>query len=191
MWNSLFLLGGCIPLSQWLISHLVSGLLWLLPTNWVASTSFTNRFLSQELATKPRYPQYIPPWDPRLCWLASGNLSRGLLVTIPHSFMIFPSKQYLHDLPSEENLNRSKFPMCSHSDWIGFHGTIYTGNQSYFPIFSMGLSCRFSLKPIHWHSCPIGYIPNYSHLIGIMISKTIGFRGTLFSDTPKFPNVFP
>ena len=24
----------------------------------------------------------------------------------------------------------------------------------------------------------------YSHLIGIMISKTIGFRGTLFSDTP-------
>ena len=22
------------------------------------------------------------------------------------------------------------------------------------------------------------YIPNYSHLIGIMISKTIGFRGT-------------
>ena len=23
----------------------------------------------------------------------------------------------------------------------------------------------------------IGYIPNYSHLIGIMISKTIGFRG--------------
>ena len=27
--------------------------------------------------------------------------------------------------------------------------------------------------------------PNYSHLIGIMISKTIGFRGTPFSDTPK------
>ena len=27
-------------------------------------------------------------------------------------------------------------------------------------------------------------IPNYSHSIGIMISKTIGFRGTLFSDTP-------
>ena len=25
-----------------------------------------------------------------------------------------------------------------------------------------------------------------SHLIGIMISKTIGFRGTLFSDTPKW-----
>ena len=35
--------------------------------------------------------------------------------------------------------------------------------------------------------CPkIGYIPNYSHVIGIMISKTIGFRGTLFSDTPIY-----
>ena len=32
----------------------------------------------------------------------------------------------------------------------------------------------------------IGYIPNYSHLIGIMISKTIGFRDTLFSDTPTW-----
>ena len=34
-----------------------------------------------------------------------------------------------------------------------------------------------------WVCLKIGYIPNYSHLIGIMISKTIGFRGTLFSDT--------
>ena len=30
----------------------------------------------------------------------------------------------------------------------------------------------------------VGYIPNDSHLIGIMIMKTIGFRGTLFSDKP-------
>ena len=37
---------------------------------------------------------------------------------------------------------------------------------------------------IIWVCLKIGYIPNYSHLIGIMISKTIGFRGTLFSDTP-------
>ena len=29
------------------------------------------------------------------------------------------------------------------------------------------------------------YSPKNSHLIGIMISKTIGFRGTLFSDTPR------
>ena len=36
-----------------------------------------------------------------------------------------------------------------------------------------------------WVCLKIGYIPNYSHLIGIMISKTIGFRGTLFSDKPK------
>ena len=28
-----------------------------------------------------------------------------------------------------------------------------------------------------------------SHLIGIMISKTIGFRGTLFSDTPIWPHI--
>ena len=28
------------------------------------------------------------------------------------------------------------------------------------------------------------YTPNYSHLVGIMISKTIGCRGTLFSDKP-------
>ena len=35
-----------------------------------------------------------------------------------------------------------------------------------------------------WVCLKIGYIPNYSHLMGIMISKTIGFRGTLFSDIP-------
>ena len=43
-------------------------------------------------------------------------------------------------------------------------------------IISSGISIWVCLK--------IGYIPNYSHLMGIMISKTIGFRGTLFSDTP-------
>ena len=32
----------------------------------------------------------------------------------------------------------------------------------------------------------VGYIPNYSHLIGIMISKTSGCRGTLFSDKPIY-----
>ena len=42
------------------------------------------------------------------------------------------------------------------------------------------LNCNKSI----WVCLKIGYIPNYSHLIGIMISKTIGFRGTLFSDTP-------
>ena len=36
-----------------------------------------------------------------------------------------------------------------------------------------------------WVCLKKGYIPNYSHLIGIMII-TIGFRGTLFSDTPKW-----
>ena len=44
-------------------------------------------------------------------------------------------------------------------------------------------------KPMHWY---MGLSENKvysqwnSHLIGIMISKTIGFRGTLFSDTPIF-----
>ena len=52
-----------------------------------------------------------------------------------------------------------------------------------------------------WVCLKIGYIPNYSHLIGIMISKTIGyngvhnifrhtqinnFQGTLFSDKPIY-----
>ena len=32
----------------------------------------------------------------------------------------------------------------------------------------------------------MGYTPNYSHLVGIMISKTIGCRGTLFSDKPIY-----
>ena len=46
-------------------------------------------------------------------------------------------------------------------------------------------SCIYLLYVHHiWVCLKIGYIPNYSHLIGIMISKTIGFRGTLFSDTP-------
>ena len=39
---------------------------------------------------------------------------------------------------------------------------------------------------LNWVCLKIGYIPNYSHLIGIMISKTIGFRGTLFLDTPNW-----
>ena len=35
-----------------------------------------------------------------------------------------------------------------------------------------------------WVCLKMGYTPNYGHLVGIMISKTIGCRGTLFSDTP-------
>ena len=46
---------------------------------------------------------------------------------------------------------------------------------------------RFSAgKPtsLIWVCLKMGYTPNYSHLVGIMISKTIGCRGTLFSDKP-------
>ena len=35
-----------------------------------------------------------------------------------------------------------------------------------------------------WVCLKMGYTPNYSHLVGIMISKTIGFKATLFSDKP-------
>ena len=37
---------------------------------------------------------------------------------------------------------------------------------------------RTSFVILMWVCLKIGYIPNYSHLIGIMISKTIGCRGT-------------
>ena len=37
-----------------------------------------------------------------------------------------------------------------------------------------------------WVCLKIGYIPNYSHLIGIMISKTIGFRGTRYFQTHPY-----
>ena len=41
-------------------------------------------------------------------------------------------------------------------------------------------------KWFKWVCLKIGYILNYSHLVGIMISKTIWVQwGTLFSDTPK------
>ena len=41
-------------------------------------------------------------------------------------------------------------------------------------------TCRHLFEGCYtnWVCLKIGYIPNYSHLIGIMISKTIGFRGT-------------
>ena len=38
----------------------------------------------------------------------------------------------------------------------------------------------------NWVCLKMGYTPNYSHLVGIMISKTIGCRGTLFSDKPNW-----
>ena len=49
----------------------------------------------------------------------------------------------------------------------------------------------YSWEKIHyfmehvWKQQKIGYIPNYSHLIGIMISKTIGFR-VHYSQTHPF-----
>ena len=37
-----------------------------------------------------------------------------------------------------------------------------------------------------WVCLKIGYIPNHSHLIGIMISKTIGFRGLAYFQTHPY-----
>ena len=43
------------------------------------------------------------------------------------------------------------------------------------------------LTAVMWVCLKIGYIPNeIAIFLGIMISKTIGFRGTLFSDTPIY-----
>ena len=59
-------------------------------------------------------------------------------------------------------------------------------NGDVFHMTRMGFFFGFFI----WVCLKIGYIPNYSHLIGIMISKTIGFRGTLFSDKPIFQTRF-
>ena len=39
-----------------------------------------------------------------------------------------------------------------------------------------------------WVCLKIGYTPNYSHLVGIMISKTIGFRGLAYFQTNPYRN---
>ena len=39
---------------------------------------------------------------------------------------------------------------------------------------------------IVWVCLKMGYTPNYSHLVGIMISKTIGFRGTNHFQTQPY-----
>ena len=57
---------------------------------------------------------------------------------------------------------------------------------------------QFSFFRIKIDKDPYGYVwkwgPNpqwNSHLVGIMISKTIGFRGTLFSDKDPYLPAFP
>ena len=39
-----------------------------------------------------------------------------------------------------------------------------------------------------WVCLKIGYISNYSHLIGIMISKTIGYNGVHYFQTHPYGN---
>ena len=72
--------------------------------------------------------------------------------------------------------------------WHGRCGCAIWGNR-------LGDCClnMFEYFPI-WVCLKIGINRVYSqwnsHLIGIMISKTIGFRGTLFSDTPIYSHFF-
>ena len=56
-------------------------------------------------------------------------------------------------------------------------GRIFMQN-SCCPCFEVQLDRKQSLTFNKRVCLKIGYIPNYSHLVGIMISKTIGFRGT-------------
>ena len=60
------------------------------------------------------------------------------------------------------------------------------------PSEATSITWAFSIMHIYiytlyiWVCLKMGYTPNYSHLVGIMISKTIGCRGTLFSDKPIY-----
>ena len=57
---------------------------------------------------------------------------------------------------------------------------ILTGNYSFHKIYKKKTRRRFGneLREVMWVCLKMGYTPNYSHLVGIMISKTIGCRGT-------------
>ena len=58
---------------------------------------------------------------------------------------------------------------------------------SFYPFFKIQIQVFFQqLYPAIWVCLKIGYIPNYSHLIGIMISKTIGFRGLAYFQTHPY-----
>ena len=62
--------------------------------------------------------------------------------------------------------------------------SIYNNHTQFLSICPKTINAHRNSRNMSSICLKIGYIPNYSHLIGIMISKTIGFRGTLFSDTP-------
>ena len=74
---------------------------------------------------------------------------------------------------------------------IGDHGVSLSMNWES-PSEATSITWAFSIMHIYiytlyiWVCLKMGYTPNYSHLVGIMISKTIGCRGTLFSDKPIY-----
>ena len=92
--------------------------------------------------------------------------------------------------PTSWNNSPKEILCCSEQRWLNF-----ARSYAILPHNSVGkLRAKQTLGFVSpmtmvWVCLKIGYIPNYSHLIGIMISKTIGFRGTLFSDTPVWMKI--
>ena len=82
-------------------------------------------------------------------------------------------------------LHLPQFPnRCWPQTWrpnISKNGTS-NGTSIYFNGSEVAANGLISYRPC-WVCLKIGYIPNYSHLIGIMISKTIGFRGLAYFQT--------
>ena len=70
-----------------------------------------------------------------------------------------------------------------------FGGASHLGSvATYINLFGYGLSKKkWQLTNNKWVCLKMGHTPNYSHLVGIMISKTIGFFGVHYFQTN--PNV--
>ena len=73
------------------------------------------------------------------------------------------------------------FHVNSHRDWLRQWPRPPLHSLLLFGFRSLSVILLFI-----WVCLKIGYIPNYSHLKGIMISKTIGFRATQHFQTNPF-----
>ena len=66
--------------------------------------------------------------------------------------------------------------------------------QRVVPFVDLFVIAELNILTCYFHvglSENVGYIPNYSHLIGIMIMKTIGFRGTQHFQTHPCASTYP
>ena len=50
-----------------------------------------------------------------------------------------------------------------YTQWIGIHGIFFQETRLCFTIFYIGLSCKFSPKPIHWYT----YLISISHVLPV------------------------